>query len=352
MSLYTAKDQSNVKGLMELSPTSPGIDVLRDFAWTANPENARREVPALKLTEFKLTRSQLLTQTVYHLRSIADAVGANEVTGKAVKKLDAAAAEIGVNVNLGEKFGELAANTSTNPYFGLYAGEETGFVYNIPYLSNDYWQTSVGNWGQVEMKTDILPVDIALGAVASLAKKDDILDRFRAPGVATEIPKTFKPTTEGQTTNVQLVLYNTQTFEDVINNWELCFVLTHQNLYGRTSIDTIDVPSVYKYAISGLKAMGAAVLQNLKIQSLGKTRTLIFPDGKKRLIPDAYHISFSLVDLLPYSRNFHSFLISGDEDKVQVITDTADSPTVSVDPNTYIGSQTLQGDVPDVASQQ
>lgn len=114
---------------------------------------------------------------------------------------------------------------------------------------------------------------------------------------------------------VSFPLFNTDIFGDVnaektlIRNWELCYLLTYQNLYNKKNLYKGLPPVFYEITVPGIHYTKAGYVNDLKILNLGNTRLVELPigsAGEKRPVnmPDAYLVTMSLIDFFMPSKNF------------------------------------------------
>lgn len=114
---------------------------------------------------------------------------------------------------------------------------------------------------------------------------------------------------------VSFPLFNTDIFGDVnaektlIRNWELCYLLTYQNLYNKKNLYKGLPPVFYEITVPGIHYTKAGYVNDLKILNLGNTRLIELPigsEGEKQPVnmPDAYIVTMSLIDFFMPSKNF------------------------------------------------
>jgi len=265
--------------------------------------------------------------------------------------------------------------SAMDPYAGLYAVETTGFVYYLPYYTATN-MVKVGNtWGAPGTG-----VGSGLGKVAggisnffsgakSKAKKsatgsgagggggeDEGSGRdfgkalggmFDVMGGATDVLFGATAGAYGENAKEELIayqgsgekegaemsfyLYNTLDNGDVTQlqkNWELCYILTYQNLPNRKGINFLDAPCLYKIDIPGYKQIPLAYLSNISIQNMGNTRLVDLTTGEVvnadsgdpyvKLMPEAYKVTLGFTGVLKNTRNL--FLSNADPSQKVTVT--------------------------------
>ena len=345
--------------------------VKQDFAWTLNKnKNVRDWVPGIYLTQYDLTRSgelgsiyntilgvgesffatQLVFQRTFQnareiTADIARAYGAVKGSSRATAiadVLDSPAAKLATGVTaaadgaafknaLGEKY-------VYAPYRGLYPAKKTGFVYVLPYLNIENMTESAGAWrpadesnftanvgnvagmiaaGPVGEETAKRLINITGGEFRNLKSLSQLEVALTAPGSAQEKIKSFAPNDTGDNINLSFYLYNTESIQDIRDNWEFLFNLTYQNLPNRKSINKLDPPCVYEVVVPGYKRFPVAVIDTLKVTNLGTTRLINIETGEIqgsgqaggnsqiKIIPEAYKVDIKITSLLTNTRNLY-----------------------------------------------
>jgi hypothetical protein len=249
-------------------------------------------------------------------------------------------------------------NVLLDPYRGLYAVEPTGFVYRLPYASsenfvqNNTWGTpgneiakavggvlemlvgdtasgegttgsggGAGTGGGAEQgKSTIRPGNIA-GSLADIAKG---VMTSTGGVINAETPKSYKGPQTNDSVTVKFILYNTINFSDIKRNWELCYLLSYQNLPNRKGINLMDPPKLYRVLIPGYRQFPICWVSNLRIRNLGAVRMVDIDNPNNiivsvdlnaatyspsiKMIPEAYeievtfeHAFFSAQNLFAYA---------------------------------------------------
>ena len=183
---YASNPSSTVAGISvnggapTLTPVVGSINVAKNFPWTLTTGAARNEVPTVTLIEYKLTESALIAAASQWFKAIQG----------------------------------LASSNTTNPYFGLYPATPTGFQYIFPYFST--YNKSINNqWSEANLELSIGKLSVEL--VENVAK-------FFTVRTGHEEVKTY---TGGavEVIDINFVLLNTTSIQDVKRNWELCYLL-------------------------------------------------------------------------------------------------------------------------------
>ena len=116
--------------------------------------------------------------------------------------------------------------------------------------------------------------------------------------------------------NISFPLYNILTYpqddkwnEQILRNWEFCYLLTYQNLFNKRNLFTGIPPVFYEIDIPGVHYTKAGYINNLRILNAGNIRSMSLPiDGTEQTVnvPDAYIINFTITDFFTPSKNFMS----------------------------------------------
>ena len=139
-------------------------------------------------------------------------------------------------------------------------------------------------------------------------------------GIDEEDPALDKPhiwnNTVPRSFNISFPLYNILTYpqddkwnEQILRNWEFCYLLTYQNLFNKRNLFTGIPPVFYEIDIPGIHYTKAGYINNLRILNAGNIRSISLPiDGTEQTVnvPDAYVINFTITDFFTPSKNFMS----------------------------------------------
>jgi hypothetical protein len=301
---------------------SGNLDIIRNFRWTLTDSiYALNEVPYVYLTEYRYLQNQISAQNTSTLSPV-----------------QAAAASVGTNTN--------------DPYKGLYDHTvPSGFTYTIPYFDDTMFDAN-SNWTSIDSG---LPSIAAAGKVVLGAGGAVVGSRFGGAiggttleqigeGIGSTIggaadylatlparsqnpkvgiidsPKLWQNTTERSYT-IQFPLLNTASEDDIQRNWELCYLLSYQNLFNKKTYFTAIPPVYYEVYIPGVHYSKASYVSHLKIQNKGNIRNLTYDwsgTNQNYNIPDCFVVTMTLTDLLMPSQNQMYLINTG-----VVSTDTA-----------------------------
>lgn len=328
----TAENNSKWQGAPKLRPKNGTtvVDILGDYSWTASPKGARKDIPEINFEEYELDLSSLITSALYKLRGGIENVTAfssemNTIIDK-ITKLDSAK---GTNVKPIEDTLKSASSNELNPYAGMYAASPTGWTYRAPYLEelnqgiNNQWGDDQGNTfnsaGGAALKGIMDTVENYVNTVN--------LANITAPGSYAEKVKFFNPGTSSSY-SVRFPLLNTLDYNDIVKNWELCYLLTYQNLPNRRSVNLLDPPAIYRVTIPGIRQSPVSYISNLSIQHVGNIRNMEI-NGMMKPIPEAYMVNITFQDLLLNSRNLFKYALDGQQVVATIAPSKAANPVVS-----------------------
>jgi hypothetical protein len=278
-------------------PGSAGgyIDVVKDFPWTLSPTWAKTSAPSVILKEFPVNESTIYRQTAFYTTG-----GLNGLVNTIASSQE-----------------PLAAYESLFP-----KSKSTGFRYNLPYFSEVNFSVTTPEWaaldgleelgGVVKQGANVFAeglgdlIGSAAGAVGKVAggiygtayPKVGIMDRPR-------LWKEHAP----RTIEIKFTLFNTQNPDDWKKNRDLCMLLVNQNLYNKRDFITGIPPVFYEILVPGQHYSYAACTTNITILNKGNMRTLKLNEQgvdnfiPTAIVPDAYEISMTLVDMVVPSKN-------------------------------------------------
>jgi hypothetical protein len=340
------------------------LDVVKDFYWTYSKPESREEVPSIFLRERRLKVNALVSQLKYSLGfAAAEANAAVQVAAKTAIDLgfnpnfangvqNLATQGINAANTVGQEVSKLiqqdnnttmAQSTWLQPYRGLYITEPTEWEFLFPYFedkleaqSNQFSSEGVTNaLGGILQTAANIPTEIA-----------EIAGSIRNPTQITYIEraKFFNYPTDGDEISFSFPLINTGavSYNDVINNWQLIFLLLYNNKPGRLSPTQIEQPVIYEVEIPGTKFYPFCYMSSIDIKFQGSRRelpltlpyneqqpgfnssgTAVTVDNQSAfktinaIIPDAYQVTITLKSMLGNTKNFMYHLIDrGDRTKV------------------------------------
>ncbi len=312
-----------------------GINVTADFPWTTLPARTRVNVPCIELREYRLTSSTLIQSFIQQARSAVDAVGgaAGNAGESLIGSIKNGLKMLDFNVSDDEMNKWLDSIPSVkdvaflDPYKHLYPVTSTGWYYIFPFLTgqNQKGSNSWGTGGKDDISQAVIQTKkkgVSEGKVgkvinmAEVAGQTSKIFNILEPGSYTENIKHYKPSGD-ESYKVQFTLSNTGEFNDVQRNWELCFILTYQNRPNRRSVSLLDPPVIYNTTIPGVNQLLYSYISELQIDNLGTSRYINLPIGRK-LIPEAYNISFTINSLLTPTQNLLLYAHTGSKIEVDV----------------------------------
>jgi hypothetical protein len=345
------------------------VDVVRDYYWTYSKlDQGRQEVPAIYLTERKLRTNALISQLKYSLGQTTDGIDTTlsnletYTTNPTIKSFIA-----GTKTVYDTAVGDLTNYLSTNlpnfqndqnptvnssqwlkPYRNLYLTDPTNWIYKLPYFDNNVATQSnsfadSGNVGGAGNMLQSLPIPKlgnvnATGLVTEAAEVASSVSSLNQLTQITYIERTkfYNYPAEGEDINIEFPLINTGevTYDDVVRNWQLLFLLLYQNRPGKTGTNTVDQPVIYQVEIPGIKYFPFCYVSSIVIDFVGSRREMKItiptsnsfssPAGDAgqylgstadstsitAIIPDAYRVRISLRSMTANSKNFMQHMIS------------------------------------------
>ena len=336
-----------------LKPVGDGvINVVKDFQWSASMREKYivDETPALKLREYEVVGNALVQQAKYMAEFGVNFIG-DGMTGKGVAMGIGGAAVGGLlggkqGAMYGGVAGMMAAGRSTpsemrnkgylEAYKGLYNVKPTGFKYELPFFETDF-RSVQSQW--TDAKASESPIGSVIndikGAMANVMA--DAAVTLNEPNAFIEEAKTYEHSRTGTQLPVRFELSNTGTYEDVVRNWHLVYMLLYQNMANRASKVLIRPPCLYEVELPGVlyhpfcnitnlsvKYKGAIRKMNIDIQTMQNAMATgersvrsgsgvsDFAGAKESsmatVIPDAYEISLTIQPLVAETKNmaFHT----------------------------------------------
>jgi hypothetical protein len=347
------------------------VDVVKDFYWTYSKPESREEVPSIYLKEKRLKVNALVSQLKYSLGfAAAEASAAIETLRDVATDIAGAtipypslfldvkagidtAANVGQTITGGagsitDKISKLIPEDDNptlknspwlRPYRGLYITEPTEWEFLFPYFDdrfevqgNQFSTEGVTNaFGGILQTAGNIATEVAEIA-ASISKPYGITYIERA--------KFFNYPTDGEEVSFSFPLINTGSlsYEDVVNNWQLIFLLLYNNKPGRKSATQIEQPVIYEVEIPGVKYLPFCYITSIDIKFQGSRRELpiqipyseqqtnIGSSGSVQgidtasstktintVIPDAYIVNITLKSMLGNTKNFMYHMIDNGE---------------------------------------
>lgn len=222
----------------------------------------------------------------------------------------------------------------TDIYPQLYSSELTGFNYIFPHLlttGNNIYNVN-NSWTANTSSPQTFINSLADGKDSNNPITEAAFS-FAAgavtPGFGFDDVYSFS-STANRTLNVSFPLYNTLSLDSAYNNY--CFVnlFTFQNLKTRTSLATYIPPKIYQLHYGNTQGgfySPICVVTNLQIDSIGTTRkmTEFKSDGiPEILIPEAYKVNITFMELIQNSSNIFAGGIGGDKIEVSSLIGVAE----------------------------
>lgn len=352
-------------GIAATTSNSQGgvVNVVKDFYWTYSKLNeGRQEVPRIILNEKRLKSNALISQLKYSfgvskagVRQFINNLPTNmsnplnsflkkSITTVRESEAGQAVTNYVNNLPFLQDNNEVySSNPYLLPYQNLYITEPTGWTFIMPYFDN-YNNAAANTFSN----------DIGGSTALSFLKQGvdlvtDIADTFSALNNPTQITfveraKFYNYPTEGEEFSFSFPLINTgsATYEDVIRNWELLFLLLYNNKPSRKNVSVIDPPVIYQIEIPGVKFLPFCYISAITVEFQGSRRELSFdlnvqdqlnvdvsvpitgptqPGSPQdfivrgfnnnnvfrnitTIIPDAYMVKIAVKSFLPESKNF------------------------------------------------
>ena len=373
--------------------TTHVVNVRDDFLWSGAKKKSlnggREEVPYIVLKERRVKTSSYVSQLLYSagagvdsIRTIAAyAQGAFSGTDpnlpqtptdilKNISSLLTVGADkiaqLGSNAitenaaTLGQVLAEKLQGIEDDPSFlsdpwlraykNLYLTEPTGWTFFMPYFEDEY-QDARNSWSEQDssaagqfMFKGVTQITQGLSDLFA-----DVTTSFDK-NTYQERAKFFNYSTEGSDVTVKFPLINTgdATYDDVVRNWQLIFLLVYNNRPERVNRLLIEPPPIYEVLIPGVKYMPLSVISGISVEMRGSRRRMklsipsVIRDAQNTqlvsqatefttIIPEAYHVTITLKGLIGDSKNLMYSTIA-DNSKVRVM-DIADLPTTPGGPN-------------------
>lgn len=338
--------QSSLQGKFLGADGSKGnidhINVVDNFAWTQSPKSSRDDVPIMMLREKRIQINPQLNQIANNLFVAAEKAGRGgqqlknmmpqELADKIKNNNVKAENELGGKIlDFSKKIGGFMDQAMSSkggggvlgPYEQLYYTKDTGFIYSLPYMSEQFKsvQNSFGSGG--DSQNSVRDAMLNMGVQASETMRN-VSTGFNIsdPGSYVEQPQFFDfGGRDKKSYTCTFPLINTHSFNDVIRNWQLLFLLIYQNTPNRLTRDLIDPPCIYEANLDGTWYSKYAYVSKIDVKFLGATRRMSLPipteaasDGTgdvsrssfevKTIIPDAYEVSVTMTEIFSETQNF------------------------------------------------
>ena len=272
-------------------------------------------------------------------------------------------------------------------YKNLYPSVNTGWRYVFPYF-DDYYNSSQNVFGEDSGAQNMLNL-ISAGA-ETLQNIAGIAGALSRPfGFSfQEKAKFYNFPSEGEEFSFTFPLINTGsvTFDDVVKNWQLIYLLLYQNKPARIDRNIIEPPVFYEVSIPGQKFLPFCYITNIAVDFKGSRRELNFnldfqnintneslPENFAdnfnasglnefasntptrdiassststeftAIIPDAYVIKITLKSLVTETRNFMAYTVLGKQNTNTIASITDLDEQLVAEVNKYLGNSTIGG---------
>jgi len=216
-------------------------------------------------------------------------------------------------------------------YPQLYSSEPTGFNYVFPHLlsTGGNIHNIQNNWSASTSSPQSFINSLADGKKSNNPITEAALSfavGAVTPGFGFDDVYQYS-STSNRTLSINFPLYNTLSLESAYDNY--CFVnlFTFQNLKTRTSVATYIPPKIYQLHYGNTQGgfySPICVVTNLQVNSIGTTRKLTEFSGDgvpEILIPEAYDVNITFMELIQNSSNIMAGGIGGDKIEVSNLGD-------------------------------
>jgi len=276
------------------------VDVVNDFYWTYSKlRESRQEVPRVILTEKRQKVNTLISQLKYSFgaafttaQNSLNELSQNPLVKQALgnnvaNNLSNASNAVGNAKQSATQFAETIVpqikdnnpvfqNPLMKPYENLYITEDTGWKFILPYFDN--YSSAQANLYSGDSNASFS--GLAKMAADGLTDLTDIISTINKPSDISfvEKAKLYNYSTEGEEISFTFPLINTgsATFDDVVRNWELLFLLLYNNKPSRRSVSIVDAPVLYQLDIPGVKFLPFCYVSNIAVEFQGSRRELEF----------------------------------------------------------------------------
>lgn len=312
------------------------IDIVNNFKWTKTLKEGRVDVPFMRLREKYVNRSSFISNLAYAANVFVDTT---QIATKAIGDVGSNIPVVGDYIKKGSKNFSEALDTATdfvdltNPetpkhlqsYYNLYGTKDSGFIYNIPYLQ-DEWKATQSKWGS--------------GMAEGLAEGLFSLTKAIVEGFSMESAKSYEYPDAGPTISSTIFLDNTKDINQDGNapswqqNWQLIFLLVYQNLPNRFNRFLAQPSALYELRMKGLYFLPYCYIPELQVKCHGvrKEKVVTFQlnnstETVKTLIPEVFELNLKFTSLIPESKNL---LFESYKNRVNVTLEedqTTDQPT-------------------------
>ena len=197
------------------------------------------------------------------------------------------------NEALQELTGQIAGAVET---MGAAAGAGLGAISNVADLASSYAgkygkaldvvSDVAGGAGQAAAATGSMAAKVIMAPLELLGKATDFSHAAAnvvTPGSSLEQILTYDGYGKAnQPIQIQFYLSNSHSYEEVVKNWHLLFLLHYQNLPNKNNKVSLEPPVMYEVIIPGHYYSPFSYIQNISIAGMGNTRVMEIPLNVKR----------------------------------------------------------------------
>lgn len=229
-----------------------------------------------------------------------------------------------------KRLGNFTQNFTGNnadPYASLYDAPLTNFQYVFPYISGTSLKTSAawsetvpGSANLYEKSASAVTNMAGLAGISELNNMAVGIQSFfkNDPYVGVEQPMFFSGPVK-DTFSIKFPLFNTGSIQEIQDNYNFIRIFAFQNLIDRKSAITYDPPVIYEIRpaqghIGALGSRPAVVVTSFDVKNIGAVRSIdigIQGAATKVLIPEAYMVNITCLDLIANSRQIFSSFFTG-----------------------------------------
>jgi hypothetical protein len=314
------------------------INLLNNYdSWAQTPVlnniyNSLIKLPFIHLKEYRLDGSTLWVQFLYFTfyrfyarpaEAVEDVFGSGTWVERTLRSVQESVESLPDNtlfstVNrfaerfTGLKLPDLRVATLKDPYEGLYDLTSTGFDYIFPFFEKDIFRkgSMYSDTYSGESQKQFVMEDLQIIENMTLNHSQG-LRAFAEPGLYIEKSQFYEFGENLEEIKFSFPLLNTQSQEQINQNFQLIFLLVFQNSMYRKDRAAFIPPCIYEVLIPGIRYMRYAHISNLEVNFLGVRRmtTVQTPSiagliNVKTIIPEAYNITITIRGLHEETANF------------------------------------------------
>jgi hypothetical protein len=303
---WTKKRTEQGMGALSDELISQNFDgnIVKNYPWTLSNIKNRNDIPKITLIEHKVDESSIKRQIQFY------------VGGAATTFQDL------VNANS-------ASVPSISVYDEIFPKNRTEFIYTFPYFTKNQFELNTAAWQQFDSIGQSVGqissgIQSMVGAQSTIGKGAEILSKgfeaaasvgqlalqtqYPVVGIA-DRPRMFTSHGERSIT-IQFPLYNTVSLSNSresawSKNFKFLKTFMSQNLFNKRNFITGKPPKYYEVVVKNQYYSVASSVTNFTVENLGNMRLI---DG--HVVPDAYQVSITLVEMAMPSRNQFDYAFS------------------------------------------